>query len=206
MPEMNWSNIKTGGNGEGTPFLKLKTGENKVRIVDLPFETQIHWEDTVDGTKKKVICPGAGCPICKEGHIPQKRFQVLVLDREDNKIKILEGGVSIFKQIKELAMDTDYGDPTLYDIKIKKEGQGRETKYSVLASPNKSQLTAEEKELVANSQSLKEINAPKSIEDIMEMGLEVLSGVDTGVSDDDWGSPNNSGENIETISDDWDNL
>ena len=129
MPEMNWSNIKTGGNGEGTPFLKLKTGENKVRIVDLPFETQIHWEDTIDGAKKKVICPGAGCPICKEGHIPQKRFQVLVLDREDNKIKILEGGVSIFKQIKELAMDTDYGDPTLYDIKIKKEGQGRETKY-----------------------------------------------------------------------------
>lgn len=206
MPEMNWSNIKTGGNGEGTPFLKLKTGENKVRIVDLPFETQIHWEDTIDGTKKKVICPGAGCPICKEGHIPQKRFQVLVLDREDNKIKILEGGVSIFKQIKELAMDTDYGDPTLYDIKIKKEGQGRETKYSVLASPNKSQLTAEEKELVANSQSLKEINAPKSIEDIMDMGLEVLGGVDTGVSDDDWGSPNNSGENMETISDDWDNL
>lgn len=206
MPEMNWSNIKTGGNGEGTPFLKLKTGENKVRIVDLPFETQIHWEDTIDGAKKKVICPGAGCPICKEGHIPQKRFQVLVLDREDNKIKILEGGVSIFKQIKELAMDTDYGDPTLYDIKIKKEGQGRETKYSVLASPNKSQLTAEEKELVANSQSLKEINAPKSIEDIMEMGLEVLGGVDTGVSDDDWGSPNNSGENMETISDDWDNL
>ena len=206
MPEMNWSNIKTGGNGEGTPFLKLKTGENKVRIVDLPFETQIHWEDTIDGAKKKVICPGAGCPICKEGHIPQKRFQVLVLDREDNKIKILEGGVSIFKQIKELAMDTDYGDPTLYDIKIKKEGQGRETKYSVLASPNKSQLTAEEKELVANSQSLKEINAPKSIEDIMDMGLEVLGGVDTGVSDNDWGSPNNSGENMETISDDWDNL
>ena len=208
MAEMKWNEMKTGGSGEGTPFLKLQPGINQIRIVDLPFETEIHWEDAVDGSKKKVVCPGVGCPICKEGHVPQKRFQVLVIDRTDSKIKILEGGVSIFKQIKDIAMDPDYGDPTFYDLKIKKEGQGRETKYSVLASPNKSQLSEEEKQLVANSQSLKEINSPKSIEEIMALGLEVLSGSDVGDFAGGWGEPMGTGENAKTITDndDWSDL
>jgi hypothetical protein len=210
MAEMNWNEMKTGGNGEGLQTMKLLPGPNQVRIVGLPYETEVHWESANDGSKKRIVCLGVGCPICKAGHVPQKRFQVLVMDRADKKLKILEGGTSIFKQIREIAMDADYGDPSNYDLKIKKEGTGRETKYTVLASPNKSPITQEEQELVNNSKSLKEINAPKSLEDIIALDLEVLSGMSTPASDFDGGWGSDSSENIETVSgdsdSDWDNL
>jgi len=34
--------------------------------------------------------------------------------------------------------DEDYGDPTGYDIKINKTGEGKETEYSLVAAPPKS--------------------------------------------------------------------
>lgn len=215
MAEMNWNDMKTGGSGEGTPFLKLQPGPNQMRIVGLPFETEVHWEAAVDGSKKRIVCPGIGCPICKAGHVPQKKFQVLAIDRADKKLKILEGGVSIFKQVKELAMDPDYGDPSKYDIKIKKEGQGRETKYSLLASPNKGPLTQEETALLAGAKTLIDINKAKTIEEIVQLDLEVLAGnadFDGGWSEDPKAP---EAENTATIpgkdpstggDDDWDNL
>jgi hypothetical protein len=209
MAEMNWNEMKTGGSGEGTPFLKLQPGPNQTRIVGLPYETEIHWEAATDGSKKRVVCPGVGCPVCKAGHVPQKKFQVLVIDRADKKLKILEGGVSIFKQIKELAMDPDYGDPSKYDVKIKKEGQGRETKYTILASPNKSALTQEETTLLDGAKALSEVNKPKSIEDIILMDLEVLAG--SADFNGGWADGDNttviSADSTPTASkDDWDDL
>lgn len=203
MAEMAWGQIKSTGMGEGTPYVKLQPGENRMRIVGLPYEVEVHWEDGVDGSKKRIVCLGAGCPICKAGHVPQKKFQVLVIDRTDGKLKILEGGNSIFRQIKDYAMDTDYGDPSKYDIKIKKEGSGRETKYTIVASPKKSELTQEEVALLDGAKTLSEINKPKTIEELMQMNLEVLASSSTGF-EDDWAD----GENTSTVpsGDDWDDL
>lgn len=214
--EMDWGSVRGGGNNEGTPFLKLEPGINQIRIVGKPFQVDIHWEKGLDGSNKKVVCPGAGCPVCKAGHVPMARFQVLAINRKTNKVEILEGGPKIFGEFKNFAMDQDYGDPTKYDFKIKKEGSGRETKYSVIAAPQKRDLTAEEMELVNNSKSLTEINKPKSIEEILTMGLEILAGSVADLDDNSWGdTPNNnntsdsgstSGNSDLGISDDdWDN-
>lgn len=212
MAEMTWGQVKTPSFGEGTPYVKLKPGDNIMRIVGLPYETEIHWEETIDGSKKRIVCSGMGCPICKAGHVPQKKFQVLVIDRTDKGLKILEGGNSIFKQIRDYAMDMDYGDPTKYDIKIKKEGSGRETRYTVVPSPRKSELTQEEAELLNNSKSLSEINKPKTMEELMQMNLSVLeslSGFGSGSSNssmnDEWGTENQvSADNFSD--DDWNSL
>lgn len=203
MAEMAWGQIKSAGTGEGTPYVKLQPGVNVMRIVGLPYEVEVHWEESLDGSKKRIVCLGVGCPICKAGHVPQKKFQVLVIDRTDGKLKILEGGNSIFRQIKDYAMDADYGDPSKYDIKIKKEGSGRETKYTIVASPKKSELTPEEQALLDGARTLSEINKPKTVEELIQMNLQVLAGDSTGF-EDDWGD----GENTSTISsdDDWDNL
>lgn len=203
MAEMTWGSIKSTGSGEATPYVKLQTGENRMRVVGLPYEVEVHWEDTVDGQKKRIVCLGVGCPICKAGHVPQKKFQVLVIDRTDNKLKILEGGNSIFRQIKDYAMDEDFGDPTKYDIKIKKEGSGRETKYTIMASPKKSELTQEETALLDGAKTLSEINKPKTLEELTQLNLEVLAGSSTGF-DDGWGDD----ENTSTVpsGDDWDDL
>ncbi|MNC12199.1 hypothetical protein D3C81_742260 [compost metagenome] len=209
--EMDWGSVRSGGSGEGTPFLKLEPGSNQIRIVGKPYQVDIHWEKGLDGSNKKVVCPGAGCPVCKAGHVPMARFQVLAINRKTNKVEILEGGPKIFGEFKQYAMDPDYGDPSKYDFKIKKEGSGRETKYTVMGAPKKSDLTAEELDMVNNSKSLTDINKPKTIEEIMTMGLEILAG---SVADlDDWGSDAKSessssedGKDLGITDDDWDTL
>lgn len=210
MAELDWGNVKTGGSGEGTPFIKLQPGLNQVRVVGKPYQVDIHWEKGLDGSNKKVICPGTGCPVCKAGHVPMARYQIMVIDRTDNKVKILEGGPRIFSAIKDYAMDPDYGDPTKYDLKIKKEGSGRETKYTVLASPNKSDLTPAEKDAVDNSKTLTDINKPKSIDEILQMGLEILAGSVADLGDDDaWGSTGGGDDkkgDLEISDDDWGSL
>ena len=177
--ELDWGSVQTSSRGEGASFLLLKPGENRIRVVGKPFQANIHWEKTVlDGKQKRVICPGAMCPICKAGSVPQNRFQVLAINRspDSGKVEILEGGPRIFGAIRDLAVDPDYGDPTEYDIKIRKEGSGRDTKYAVTPLPRKIPLTAEERAMVDASRSLADISKPKTVEEILNMGLDILAG------------------------------
>lgn len=198
---MEWDSIKETGKGSNVDFIKLKDGLNQMRIVSTPAQISIHWEKDIEQQNKKVICLGAGCPICKAGHAPQFRYQIQVIDRLDGKIKILEQGPTVFNAIKAYAVDPEYGDPSKYDIKIKKEGSGRDTKYSVLASPNKSDLTEEELKAVQESKSLEEINKPKTYEEIIQLRLEVLMESVNDLSDFDEDTPNSYEDN-----DDWDSV
>jgi hypothetical protein len=212
MAELDWGSVKSGGSGEATPFLRLEAGTNQIRVVGRPYQVSIHWENALDGTKRKIVCLGAGCPLCKKGKVPMQRFQVLAINRKTNKVEILEGGPKIFGEIKQYAVDPEYGDPTKYDFKIKKEGSGRETKYSVIPSPKKSDLTAEESSMVETSKSLEDINKPKTIEELYTMGLEALSDSIADLEDDLVKTGSNkekassSGSSLEINDDDWDNL
>lgn len=203
--DMDWGSIREPGSGGNVDFMKLVNGPNVMRIVGKPSLIEVHWEKAADGSTKKIICPGAGCPICKAGHAPNSRYQVKVIDRgekEEIKIKVLEQGPTVFNAIKTFAMEPEYGDPTKYDIKIKKDGAGRETKYNVVASPKKVNLTDEERQAIEDSKSLEEINKPKTIEEIQTMGLEILMGsmADLG----DLGGSDIDPENLSD--DDWNNL
>ena len=219
MAEMTWGNLQTGGNGELTKTLKLKAGQNQVRLVSNPYECQVHWEDTVDGTHKRIVCNGQGCLICNAGHTQQKRFQVLVIDRNDGEVKILEGGNAIFNQIKTYAMDPDYGDPRNYDIKITKNGSGRDTRYTVVPSPKQFPLSDAEQKKVSETKTLAELNKPKSNEDLLSMNLEILQSLSNNTANDGWGEDdgwgsesnenlndsNNVDDNFDS-DDDWDNM
>lgn len=202
MSTMGWGDIPAGGQ---TAYLQLQAGDNRVRVVSPPFQVNVHWEETIEGSKQKVICPGPGCPICKVGRTPGTRYQALVLNRATAKVEILEGGPQIFRQVKDYAVDPDYGDPSKYDIKIKKEGSGRDTRYSVKAAPNKTELTPEEQALVNDATPLAELNAPKTIEEIKAMNLLCLgaSMVDSGLNT----PPVGAGGPVSDINDDdWDSL
>lgn len=198
---MNWDEIPSSNDGNGLEYLVLKPGINQIRIAGQPSKLEIHWENDLNGGKKKIICLGAKCPICKKGvgHEPQIKFQVKVIDRAENKIKVLECGKQIIKSIKEYAMDSDYGDPTKYDIKIKKEGSGRDTKYSVMPVPNKSNFTEEELKMIEESPDIADINKIKTEEEIYQMQLAVLAdSIADLVEDDDM--------NDGTDDPDWDDL
>ena len=182
--DMSWDTIKEAGTGGNVNFMKLTGGVNRIRIASRPSQIEIHWEKTVDGSPKKIICPGAECPICKAGRSAKACYQVKVIDRNDGKVKVLEGGPTIFNAIKNYAVDPDYGDPTRYDMKIRKEGTGRDTRYTVVASPEKAKITDEELKLIEESKSIEEINKAKSVEEIMQLGLECLVGSVGDLSDD----------------------
>ncbi|SFM28342.1 hypothetical protein [Pelosinus propionicus] len=173
--------------------LKLKNGKNKIRIGSRPHAANIHWEDSFAGKKKKAICPGSGCPLCNANRKYDPRYYVKVINRDDGQATILECGPMILTQIKKYASDSDYGNPMNYDISINKTGEGRNSKYSVMASPCKSSITAEEKTLL-EAVDISSCVEPTPIDEIWDMGLVALP-VDVPkpqesnvTDDDDWDS------------------
>lgn len=210
--DMTWDELK-GGSGN-VDFLTLEAGKagNLMRVVSQPSVVDVHWEDSYeDGKKKphKINCLGSKCILCEHGSKPTHRYQLLVLDKtswnkedgygsEGPKVKILETGISVMKQIKTYAQDSDYGNPTTYDIKIKKEGSGKETRYAVVPTPNRDPFTAEEKEAIENSPSLKDLNKILSESEIIGLNLNCLS----NVADDDEASFSASSNSNETDEDD----
>lgn len=207
--EMGWDDIQT-GSSQQVDYMKLKDGANILRIVGNPSQLAIHWEVTTDGARKKVLCTGnSDCILCEHGAKSQKRYQMLVIDKNENwdvqeqkytgtpKVKILEVGSSVIKQIKDYAMDKEYGDPKKYDIKIKKEGTGKDTRYSVVPGRNSSDLTQVELDAIKEAPTIESVNKIHSKDEILGMNLAILQGVGGGSSnagsssagseDDGWG-------------------
>lgn len=126
-------------------FIKLENGENRIRLVSKPENYQVH-NQKIEGKFRSVKCEGTDCKLCAEGNKPRDRYAWVVLDRSDGQVKVYECGWMVFEQVLNLARDEDYGDPTQYDLKITKTGEGLDTNYTVIAVPKKTALTAEEKE------------------------------------------------------------
>lgn len=58
-------------------------------------------------------------------------WPVVKRTKEGDSLAIFEGGPMIFSQIKELVKNEDWGDPTNYDIWVKRKGTGMSTEYHV---------------------------------------------------------------------------
>jgi hypothetical protein len=129
-------------------YLKLKEGDNKIRLVSSPVPHQSVYK----------------------GNITFK-YLIFVLDRVDGKIKPFFCPVTVMRTISELQQDADWsfeGFPMPYDINIKANGAGtKEVKYSVIASPVRTELTIEQvaeiaqKDIKAFQQKLKDADLKK---------------------------------------------
>lgn len=112
------------GLGKGE-YLKIQEGDNRIRILSqsMPHESEYK------GTKNV-------------------KFVTWVLDRKDGVVKPYFMPLTILEQIAGLQLDPDWefdNVPMPYDINIKAINAGtKEVKYSVIASPNKTELTADE--------------------------------------------------------------
>lgn len=75
----------------------------------------------------------------REGYQTLKRFLAgVVYDYASDDFKILQLTQKILmEQLFKYIADEDYGDPTNYDIKISKKGEGLKTKYTLVAAPPK---------------------------------------------------------------------
>lgn len=114
---------------------KLPEGEYKFRIVQRPIGGWIDWKDK----KPYRYRPDEKPTSSFDPEKPIKSFWTMyVWDYSNNGLYIMEvTQMGIIKALTDLGTNEDWGDFTKYDVKIKKEGSGKETKYSVMPVPHK---------------------------------------------------------------------
>jgi len=74
-----------------------------------------------------------------------------VINRETGEVKAFKAGTSIYKSMRVYVSDLEYGDPTKYDFTITRTEE-KPSYYTVVASPNKSEVTDEEKKAIESSE------------------------------------------------------
>ena len=124
-------------------YMKFQSGTNKFRILSRPIIGWEDWEDKKPLRFKMKEKPEK--PI--DPKYPIKHFWAMIVwNYQTEHIEILEiTQVTIMQSIVALTKDPEWGSPFHYNIKVEKQGEKLETKYSVLASPP-SDLTNEIKE------------------------------------------------------------
>jgi hypothetical protein len=145
--EVNWSDTvlfdPNKSNGKKDEWMRLKEGTNLIRVLTLPHQYSQHTYAPEGGKKYgyRVNCSSTketGCPLCEQDNKPKRRWLIGVIDRETNMYKILDASFTVFKGIKNLNDDPDWGDPSTYDISIINAGdQAGPTRYSAVAKPKK---------------------------------------------------------------------
>lgn len=131
-------------------FLKLEDGANKIRLCTKALEVAYHEDKT--GTKySTTVCSGDGCELCKAGNPKKFKYAFLVINRKDGKPYIYESPITVFRQIVAYETNQEYGDIRKYDITINKAGIARNTTYTIMPSPKKSDLTDDETAMILKS-------------------------------------------------------
>ncbi len=149
-------NSSGGSTGDRPEFLWLKSGNTyTVRPVAKPVIFYKYFYRHADGELRTAICEDPSTCKVRMAHkdeleTPGERFSILVIDRADGKLKIMEFPKGVFLSIKEWWTNTQQnpGGNNGVDWAISKTGAGKTgTKYkttSLLPAP----FTAEEQQMV----------------------------------------------------------
>lgn len=133
---------ESSGNGKYINPSKIEQGkELRVRFIGPGITGYSGW--TVDKKPMRFESMPAEVPsnIAPDmsGRVSLKRFMAgMVYDYTSEEFKILElTQRTLIDQLYKYVKDSDYGDPLEYDIKLSREGDGKETKYTLVAAPPK---------------------------------------------------------------------
>jgi len=126
--------------GQGkNDYMRLKEGENVVRIMGNPIQTYIHWVTLPDGTQRKIVSPSSSPSLVKKledaGFRRQPNWIIKVLDRSDDEFKLLENGNQIYKGNQTIFNNPKWGKVTGYDISVNRGPKGQQPLYSVTPNP-----------------------------------------------------------------------
>lgn len=105
--------------GEGGLYLKLEDGDQvKIRIVGEPVVYIDRWGNT--------------------------RYAWKVYNHDAEAGMVFQQAVTGYRAIAAYAQDEDWGDPTTYDLKVSRDGTGKNTKYHITPVPNSKPLTKDQ--------------------------------------------------------------
>lgn len=184
MSQTGWD-LDTGSNGSGTKteFTKFPEGITRIRIVDeAPFQRWTHWQQK---HKRSINCPGKGCPICdirrneKANKMPPtqaiaKRFAINVINRETNRLEILEQGKTFFEDVRDLMEDLKKEGKKLSDadFKVRRRGTTKDDTSYRVDIDEKYPLSDADLKLLENRVDLQAYFTPHTNEQI----LRILNG------------------------------
>jgi hypothetical protein len=95
------------------------------------------------------------------------RYGWLVWNQDEQTAQIIQQSATFFKNLAVLAQDEEYGDPTGYDIKIKRVGQGLETTYTITPSANREPLGESAKKELAAIDLIEKLKASPYAQHVM---------------------------------------
>ena len=137
--EIDWNDVSATKEKRPSDFMRLKEGENVVRVMSNPIRTYVHWITAQDGSSKKILSPTGNQPLVKRleeaGFRIQPSYLIKVLDRSDNEFRVLEVGSQIFKGLQTLINNPKWGKATAYDISVNKGPKGTQPLYTVTPNP-----------------------------------------------------------------------
>jgi len=112
-------------------YVKLRIGADQrvqVRFLDAaPVKRFLHYLNN-----KPIICPEHECLYCSRGDNAAPKFFINVVDRQDDRVKVLEFSLALRDQIIELVESLvtspekeAVSDPRQYDIVLSRTGKGQ---------------------------------------------------------------------------------
>ncbi len=154
--------------GGKSTFFKLEQGSNKFRIVSPMLNGFEGWNRS--GDSAKVFRQAAPFTLKEvkdlglEGN-PKQFFACIVYSYEhEDCLSWTFTQKSIAQEIRNYITDPDWGDPTAYDITVKKSGTGLSTEYNLVFSPPK-QLEVDLSDLNYRLENLFDGDDPLDVED-----------------------------------------
>jgi hypothetical protein len=167
-------------------YIRLKEGENVVRIMGNPVQTYIHWLTLPDGSQRKIVSPSSNPALVRRledaGFRRQPNWIIKVLDRSDDEFKLLEIGNQIYKGIQTLFNNPKWGKVTGYDISINRGPKGQQPLYSVTPNPKEALETSFKQKFVDFNDR---VNIDKLISPIPSEEIEKMLGLSSESSSQD---------------------
>jgi hypothetical protein len=160
--EVNYSDDVFGGSEKKNTnskdlFLHLDDGTNEVRLITSPFQYLVH-KLKKDATNpkdfgQKVNCSmmHGSCPMCATGDKAKPRWFYGVISRKTGTYKVLDVSFAVFSQIRKLARNERWGDPTKYDVNIEVDRNGGATGYYSVQPIPKEPLSAADQVIKDNA-------------------------------------------------------
>lgn len=143
---MSWNDVekKAGEEKDKIPYSKLEQGTTMIRVIsEEPYSFWSHW---LTKQNTSVTCLGKDCPICgiiaqqkankqEKTYSSTQRHSLLVYNYTTKQYEILIQGKTFFSQL--LTLHREIGDIRDYDIKIVRNGEGKNTTYTILPTAPK---------------------------------------------------------------------
>lgn len=152
-----WGAVKGSTSNDKLDYMSFKAGKNVVRIVSGVLPRYVYWLKNADGKVAAFDClrfnrdtekfiSGAKDPIQTLKFMekdldpktqkpvplkPKKNYVCWVIDRADNKLKVMEVKATILKGIQSTMGQLEIDDPMSIDFVIEKTGKGFDTEYKV---------------------------------------------------------------------------